>query len=172
MRRSLVSLTLIVGAGPAMSAELSDTMQRAAYCSGVIGYHIATFKPNENVPPDACRSWEQDRFPSRDACLRATYENVLEAMHRKLQRYTHYIKLGLWLRSDPNDKAMMSVAIIRSKGRRDAEAMKMGPLPPHLQRCQNKCGTELQCYVKCAAEQLPTEAAVLRCALLPDELPY
>ena len=44
------ALALVIGAAPAIGAELSATMQRAAYCSGVLQYHIEAFKPGEHAP--------------------------------------------------------------------------------------------------------------------------
>src|SRR5215831_9680407 len=44
------ALALVIGAAPASGAELSAAMQRAAYCSGVLKYHIEAFKPGEDAP--------------------------------------------------------------------------------------------------------------------------
>ena len=75
--------------------------------------------------------------------------------------------------NDQAKRAMLfSMAFIKRKGSSDAEALKAAPVTPHVQQCEKKCDTEFRCLVDCVAEGQPTDASVLRCALLPDELPY
>ena len=81
----------IIAATPFLGAELNDTMQRAAYCSGVLKYHIEIFKPGENVPDDVCLQWAKQNYPSREACTTALEQSLLGVMHQRLKRYLDYI---------------------------------------------------------------------------------
>jgi hypothetical protein len=176
MRAIIVALAL-TSATPVAAAELSATMQRAAYCSGVLKFNIENYTPSD-TPDNVCLGWREQHFASRDACKADAVQTVLASMQAQLKRYNDYLRLEIaqriLLRSQDGTDEMMSVALIRAKGRRDAHAMRTTPLSSHKTQCIQRCWTDsgFQCLVDCIAQQHPTDASVMRCVLLPDELPY
>jgi hypothetical protein len=178
MRAIIIIVALIFAITPSVGAELSDTMQRAAYCSGVLEYHIETFKPGENTPDNVCLGWAKQNYPSREACTADLEQSFLATMHQRLKRYLDYVSLQMaqriLLHSDKNsDGAVFSEVLIQEKGRDDAHAVKMGASAPNRQQCAMQCsGRERRCLVDCIAQEHPIAGNVMRCVMLPDELPY
>jgi hypothetical protein len=177
MRNICLALVLIISATPAVGAELNATMQRAAYCSGVLKYHIETFKPGEDTPDNVCLGWAKQNYPSREACTTALEQSLLATMHQRLKRYLDYITMQMaqriLLHSDTNDGAVFSVVLIQNKGRDDAHSVKTGASGSNHQQCANQCrGQERRCLVDCIALEHPIAGSIMRCVMLPDELPY
>jgi len=110
MRSITLAIALIIHATSAVGAELSETMQRAAYCSGVLKYHIETFKPGENTPDNVCLGWAKQNYPSREACTTALEQSLIATMHQRLKRYLDYITMQMaqriLLHSDASDGAV------------------------------------------------------------------
>jgi len=175
MRAIIVALAL-TAATSAGAAELSTTMQRAAYCSGVLEFHLA----NLGNPADdnsVCLGWREQHFASRDACITALVQSVIASTQAKKKRYADYLYFEMMQRillgSKDGTDGMMSVALIQAKGRQDAQTSRANA-STHKIQCSQRCKTESrwQCLVDCIAQQHPTDASVMRCVLLPDELPY
>jgi hypothetical protein len=175
MRAVIVALALVIGAPPAAGAELSATMQRAAYCQGVLKYTLENHEPGD-TPANVCSGWQKQGYPSREACHAAGEQEALAGIRAKLARYADYFRLemsrSILLHSQDGTDAMTSAAFIQGKGRRDAHKMRTAPVSAHKLQCAQRCGTDFRCLVDCVATQLPTDASVMRCGLLPDELPY
>jgi hypothetical protein len=98
-------------------------------------------------------------------------------MHQKLKRYSDYLKFEMMqqaiLGSISSDRLMMAgtqIAFIRNKGKRDAQDVKTNGNGLYA-RC-TRDGCDDRCVIDCVAQAHPTAASVLRCALLPDDLPY
>jgi hypothetical protein len=181
MRSFIVALALTAGM-PAVAAELTVTMQRAAYCSGVLNFYLEREKANATPPPDnVCLGWREQHFASREACLVDLRDKSLASFKAKKKRYDDYLNSELMqrilLRSQDGTDEMMSIALIRGKGHRDAQTMSRAtnttPVVSRILQCEQQCETKLdECTINCVAQQHPTEASAMRCALLPDELPY
>jgi hypothetical protein len=186
MRPIIVTLAIVVGAAPAVGADpsLSETAQRAAYCSGVLDHQLKTFGPNSPASPEnICRRIWQTNFPSFEACiaaLMASEERNINQIQQKRSRYSGYLQLEMARIVDANgdnnqakQSVLYDVAILKRKGYGDAERFKAKPVTPHRLLCEQKCNWEsARCLVDCIAEQDATDANVLKCVLLPNELPY
>ena len=177
MRITIVATGLLLGLLPAKGAEPSATVQRAAYCSAVLQYRLDTYVPNApDAPDNVCRGWWQKDYASIEACTAVLERNTLKSTQLQLKRYNDYLKLELGQLMIVNggdvQATYIRVAFIKRKGRSDAIALKVAPISHHVQQCEKKCDTEFRCLIDCISEQQPTDASVLRCALLPDELPY
>ena len=105
-------------------------------------------------------------------------ENVLAAFQQKLKRYSDYLEFEMMQRailgSSSSNKLVIDVAqieLIRNKGRRDAKDVKRINDQELYERCTWH-GCDSRCLIDCVAKVQPTAASVLRCAMLPDDLPY
>jgi hypothetical protein len=158
-------------------AQLPDNMQRAAYCSGVLQHRVENFVIADPVPDDVCLRWQEQHHSSRDDCIRGLRRAVLATFQQKLQRYLGYLESEMAQRavfgSGSSNKLVIDFAqiqAIQNKGRRDAEDVKINGQALY-ERC-TRHGCDNRCVIDCVAQVHPTAANVLRCAMLPDDLPY
>jgi hypothetical protein len=181
MRIAALLSTLLLAAPVASAQMLTDTEQRAAYCIGVLKYHM---EENLGGTRDAidrlvCGSWQEWRFHTREACADAAAQEVLAADRAKLSRYGDYLKLQLGqhiLSGDKLDGTAASIALMVGKGRSDAHALASSTRAQHpaVDSCVAACVNQdvESCVVDCIAQRDPAAASVLRCMLLPDGLRY
>ena len=173
VRQGLVALALIIST-PAF-AQLSETMQRAAYCIGVLEVTLKN-SDAQDAPDNVCLGWKEQNHASREACIHYLKQSTRASFEQKLKRYRDYLYREMMQRTllQNADVAnlIMSRSLVERKGRDDAEAVRKHS-PSGYPDCVSQCrGKEDRCVIDCVGRENPTAAAVLRCGMLHDELPY
>jgi len=179
MCRILVMAFVALTISTPATAQLSETMQRAAYCTGVLKFTLENGSPDD-TPDEVCLGWKEQHHASREACVRYVQQSVRASIEQKLKRYNDYLYREMMQRALLQNAdvmhLVMSRALIERKGRDDAQAVRTGrePLSPSRKPyCVTQCrGKEDRCFVDCLGQESPTAAAIMRCAMLPDDLPY
>src|SRR5262249_51530983 len=128
MRRILVmvfvALALTIST-PAV-AQLSETMQRAAYCVGVLDFTLKNSSPDD-TPDDVCLGWKEQHHASREACVRYLQQSFRASIEQKLKRYNDYLYREMMQRALLQNAdavhMVMSRTLIEQKGRDDALAV-------------------------------------------------
>ena len=154
MRIAVLILLATLAITSAVASELSGLEQRAAYCIGVLRYHV------EHNPIGAGRDvWCEEnwrgRYPTREACNKelSDVEQAMDnALREKLARYRSYLKTQLAQRAtldrpyndNARGAAFVGITHIEKKGRDDAGAIEAEPVQSHWRRCIERCVTSAE----------------------------
>jgi hypothetical protein len=175
MRMIIAVFALTIGASSAFG-EMNEATRRAAYCAGVLDVHIENFKPG-NVSDALCGEWREQSYPSLEACIAAREAFRPSKMQEHRERYSSYVAAqaaqGILLHGDNSDDALVAAMVVRNEGRQDAHnTMTKVSIGAIRAQCVNKCrDQEDKCLIDCLGQMEPNGGNVIRCVMLPVELP-
>ena len=167
------------GAFAQTSASGRDTLERAAFCVGVLKQSRAI----NNRPGGALRScdgWQSHGYQSIEDC-RARVNDALRQLQDdydgKRKRYANYVALHL-ISLEPGIVTL--IAAIEARGENVGRTWQK---QDHslAQQCMTKCkGAQLalgqdefeDCALPCIEQTSQENANVLRCLIAPDKLPF
>jgi hypothetical protein len=192
-----IAAVLLLGALAASSQQATaqgtvqdtDTLQRAAYCLGVLKATIPVINDSTvHTADNHCKLLPEVRKMLGDS---ATYANQQDCkdqyVARKMQpwrnqyeRYRRYVQITATFASPDSDIALQAAAIMR-RGEADYQNQKGNGGRVCFDKCDASFDPSMdardqmvmnECMVKCLETVDPTRANILRCNSLPDKLPF
>jgi hypothetical protein len=160
----------------------SENIFRASYCTGVLEEmyraHSSDLDPLRHAFSETfCDGWQGERFETREACAEQKSQQALSGTKVKLQRYADFVNLRL-PKLRPADAARASAQ--QAKGRLD-QITSWSRIDTRDAKCGATCRGgglnsratgPLECVADCIERYDPVQAAIYRCVVVPNSLPF